>query len=338
MSDNSILVSIDAGNGWVKAKSSRHSISFPSIIAIENDTVAFNPTFSPNGDFTISFENKNYAIGATVYNKGLLPITIAHRSRIEQDFYRVLFASALAAIVRNSADIKAVVSLPPGAYFDRDTYRNLLAGEYTVSLHNGKNFTYVLKPENMRIIPEGIGTICNIVLDEKGRTVDNTLFQHSVGVVDIGTYTTDLLFFDKLKLIQSGTTSLTKTGITTLHNRIKTLASRHAVDVPDYKLDRVLTDRFYLKDGNKIDISEAIEKASHDELAQAIGGAIRQYWNGGDDAEYIILTGGGSHLVYIYLREMFGERVWISEDYPHFANCEGGYRYGLLHENASTSK
>lgn len=332
--NSSRIVSIDAGNGWTKARSSTHDFSFPSIVAIENESVAFSPTFSPNGDFIIAFEGKNYAIGQTVYSKGLLPVTIAHRSRVEQDFYRVIFASALAAVVRNTAEIQAVVSLPPGAYFDRDKYRKLLAGEYTVSLHNGKNLTYSLPAENLRIIPEGVGTICNIVLDENGRTLDNTLFRKSVGVVDVGTYTTDLLFFDQLKLIQSGTTSLPRTGVTTVHNRIKTLASRHGVDIPDHKLDRALTDRYFLKDGKRIDISEDIETTCHDELAEAIGGYIRQYWNGGDDAEYIVLTGGGSPLVYYHLQKMFGDRVLIVEDAPHFANCEGGYRYGLLHQNA----
>ena len=331
----------DIGNGWCKTMSSTKTLSFPSIISVDNQSVDFSPTFSPNGDFIIDFEGETYAIGSTVHSRGLLPITISDRSRIEQNFYRVLVAAGLAATIPQTADINAVFSLPPGAYWDRERYREIISGTYKVSLKNGKTFTYTLDPENLRIIPEGFGTICQLVLDENGKTnldesgkPDNTLFQRRVGVVDVGTNTTDLLFFENMRLIQSGTTSLPRTGITTLHNRIQTAASRHSVDLRPHQLDKVMREGYFLKNGDRQNITGLIEDVATNQLAQAIGGGIRQHWNGGNDAEFIILTGGGADFVFRELANMFGKRVYIIEEDPHFANCSGGYRYLQLNNKA----
>lgn len=337
MGPNPRLVSFDLGNGFVKARSSTEEASYPSVISVESASIQFDMAFSPNHDFIIGFEGKRYAIGHTVYTHGLIPDTTAHRSRIETDFYRVLFASALAATVGQSATVQPVVSLPPSAYWDKEKQKANLSGTYKVEVPAGRGkfrtLTFDVPMEGMRVIPEGVGTICMFVLDENGSEQDPTLFHNPVGIVDVGTYTTDLILLDRLKIIRSGTTSWNH-ALRDVHTNIVNHVSTYGVDLDTHKVDDVLRQRWFRKGGKDIRIDREIEEWSQT-LASGIAGRIRTAWNGGDDVVYILVTGGGGELVYDYLRNEFGDRVYIVEDSPHFANCEGGYRYGLLRQGAT---
>lgn len=335
-----ILVSLDLGNGWSKVRSGAHALSFPSVISEESESINFDMSFSPNGDFVMEFEGRRYAIGNTVHSRGLLPVTIAHRSRLETDFFRVLFAAGLAGVVGNTANIKAVVSLPPGAYYDKEKMKETIAGEYVVKLPSHKSprtLTYNVDRDNIRVIPEGVGTICCYVLNENGyeekdESKQKSLFHMTVGVVDVGTYTADLLKFDRLKLVRAATGSF-PTALRQIQQRLKDFAASMGVDLNDNQLDFYLQKRHIMKNGEPISIDKNIDQWAM-ELAKTIEGQIRTLWRGGDDVQYIIVTGGGGGYVFKHLQNVFGKRVDIVETAPHFANAEGGYRYGLLHDNA----
>lgn len=330
-----VLVSLDLGNGWSKVRSGAKTLSFQSVISEESQSINFDMAFSPNGDFVIEFEGKRYAVGDTVYRRGLMAVKIAHRSRLEMDFYRVLFAAGLAGVVGSTANIKAVVSLPTGAYWDKEKMKETLAGEYMVKLPSHKSprtLTYTVDYNNIRVIPEGVGTVCMFVLDDRGGERDTTLFNRVVGVVDVGTYTTDLIKLEKLKIVRAGTGSYT-VALQQIHQRLKDFASGMGVDIPDEQLDSYLQKRHIMKHGQRVPIDAQIDEWGL-ELAKVIEANIRTLWRGGDDIEYILLTGGGSGYVFKHLQTVFGSRVDIVEDSPHFANANGGYRYGLLHERA----
>src|SRR5574339_428193 len=95
------LMSADLGKGWVKVKSSTDERIYRSVYSAESESIYFDSPFDANGQFLIEYEGKRYAVGDTVYTKGLVPIHIEDRSRINTGFYRILFASALAAVSRN---------------------------------------------------------------------------------------------------------------------------------------------------------------------------------------------------------------------------------------------
>lgn len=335
------LISADLGKGFTKVKSSTEERIYRSVISAESESINFDMPFDANGIFVIEYEGKKYAVGDTVFTRGHLPIHIEDRSRINSGFYRTLFASSLAAVLRNTSEVEAVVSLPPAAYFDKEAMKERLAGTYEVKLPTGqgtpKTLTYTVAYNSIRVIPEGMGAICEIALDSEGRitTEGDELFKRTVGVVDIGTGTTDLLKFERLVLSRDGTDSRNIGVAKSVLPRIKQHASKNGIDLADHKLDQVLRERFYIDgsaDGQRRYIADEIESWCA-EQAQAIDAFIKSAWNGGNGVEYIIVTGGGAHLIYPYLRDIYGkERTFNSDGNPQFSNCEGGYRYGLLRQ------
>lgn len=321
-------MSADLGKGWSKVRSSSQALSFQSVIAIESGSVDFDTPFNPETAFMIEYEGERWTLGETVYNRGGLAINIESRQRINTDFYKVLFVGAMTAVLKNSCEVHPILSLPPGSYYDKNKQKAQLAGNYQVTVfQNGtpKTLEFVVPLEHIRVVPEGFGTICSFVLDEDGRMIDDTLFKNVVGIVDVGTLTYDLIMMDKLQLVRRSTDSFNG-ALNIVHKRIKEYASKMGVDIPDYKLDQCLKNRYFLKDGKPESLIIVIETAAK-ELAQAIEARILSLWNDGNDVEYILLTGGGASLAYDYIIEKFGQRVYIVEDMPHFANCEGAWRY-----------
>jgi hypothetical protein len=343
------IVSLDLGNGFVKARSAARSVSYPSVISVMSQSIEFD--LFGSDDFVIGYDGHRFAIGETVHFKGLTPVTISHRSRIGTDFYKTIFASALAATVKTSAVISPVVSLPPAAYWDKEKQKEALAGVYEVEVADGKGkfkkLTYTVPYENIRVIPEGVGTVCMFVLDENGNEIDDTMFKNVIGIIDVGTYTTDLIQLDRLKLVRRGTDSIPH-ALHDIHTKLRNLTSTRGYDLDVHKADEVLRQGWYRQGGLRIGIDKEVEEWAK-QLSQLVSGAIRSNWNGGDDVDFILVTGGGGGLVYNYLADEFklkkdnvklqnpaleDERVFIVEDAPHFANAEGGYRYGLLREKA----
>lgn len=325
--------SFDLGNGFCKLVTSTKELSFQSVISVEDQTATgFSAAgLSSNHDFVIEFRGKRWAIGDTVASHGLTPVTIRHRSRIETDFYQVLFAASLALGIGNSAEVQPIISLPPAAYWDKDKQKKMLAGTYEVGF-GGKTLTYSVPIETIQVVPEGFGTAVLMCLDAKGKVTDSSLFNAKVGVVDIGTLTTDFLMFDKLKLIRKSTDSINH-ALSDLHEKLRTFVSSQGVDVDVWEADDTLRDGYYLKAGRRVSITTERGNWASD-LTQAIAGQIRTVWSGGDEVEYIIVTGDGSPYVAPLLAQEFEHIYEINSTEhgvePWFSNAEGAYRYSMF--------
>lgn len=330
-----MLFSGDLGNGYIKARSTDNTgISFPAVISVVSDMLGgFNFDLSKtNHDFVIGFEGKSYAIGETVRLKGLTPVTIAHRSRIETDFYRIMFASALAATIWEDCSPSVVLSLPPAAYWDKDKIKQALQGIYKVEVPGYRTVTYDIPQQVMRIIPEGVGAVCLLVLDKDGndKQAEQALSKLRVGVVDVGTYTTDLIQLDQLRIVRAGCDSLPH-ALHDVHEKVRNYCQHQGYDLDMYRADEVLNAGYFMRAGVRHSISEYIDDWTGD-LIPAISGMIRTKWNGGDDVDAILLTGGGSLYIYDRMAMEFPHVRLVEQVPPHFANCEGAYRYGLLRE------
>lgn len=331
-----MLFSADLGNGYIKCKSSAtDGISYPAAISLVSDMLGdFSLGISHrNHDFVIGFEGQQYAIGETVGLKGLIPITIAHRSRVGTDYYRILFASALAASIWESCDVRAVVSLPPAAYWDKDKLKAAIAGTYRVELPGLGEVVYNVPLENLSVIPEGVGMACCMALDERGNDRPGEyLSKSTVGIIDIGTYTTDLIQLDHLRIVRSGCDSLTH-ALHDVHKQLITYCQSTGYDLDHYRADQVMNAGYFMRGGVRHDISQQIEKWTGD-LIPAISGMVRTTWNGGDDCDHLLLGGGGSVWIYDRMAFEFPQLRMIEEVAPHMANVEGALRWLTLKARA----
>lgn len=328
---SSRLISIDLGNGFTKVRAGKRRFSFPSVIAVEDDTTAgFESVgLASNHDFVIGYNGKRWAIGETVLTHGLMPVMIAHRSRITTEFYKILFAAALGTAFTENVTVSPIVSLPPAAYWDKEKQKEMLAGEYMVK-RAGVECSYSVPYELIRVVPEGFGTAALFCLDPRGQVTDSDLFEREVGIVDVGTYTTDFVQLSKMKVVKRGTDSIPH-ALSNIHKLVRTYAASHGVDIDIHEADEVLRNGYFLLGGRREPITEQIQQWSK-ELAQVIAARIRTLWGGGDAVELIIVTGGGCWYVADLL---FAEWPHVqkvtreaSKVEPWKANCEGCYRYG----------
>jgi hypothetical protein len=330
------VLSADLGNGFTKVVTATMRNSFPSVISVEDEIAR---DFEARGlvgdrDFIIEYRDKRWAIGQTVWTHGLLPVTIAHRTRIQQEYYKVLFAASLAMAFQISTTVHAIVSLPPAAYWDREAQREALAGEYQVRFGDkSRTYTYTVPHDRLRVLPEGFGTAALFCLERDGQVRDSWLFGSRVGVVDVGTYSTDYVMLDNMKLVRRGTDSLPH-ALHDIHTKLRTYVSSQGVDLDAYEADDVLRAGYFLKGGQHLVITDQKE-AWAAELAQAITAHLRTLWSGGDAVEHILVTGGGAPYVAAPIEREFSHARHFESDpeypvEPWEANCEGAYRYALF--------
>lgn len=339
------LASFDIGNGFVKYTSEDQKGSYVSVVSEVSDMLEDFEGFQGGNTQIIRFEGKVIAFGDSAYYSGSNPMIIRDTSRFTTNYYKQLFASALATSLPSCLDpdgitVDVVLSLPPGRYFEREHLKELIAGSYSVDVigadkkwHSG---IYNVPVSSIRVIPEGVGSICLNVLNELGEErAGTTMHQHVVGVVDIGTLTTDLIQLDGLKIVRDGCWTEEQALYSGIYKRLKQIALNQGLNIPDYRLAKVVEDGYYMLKGQKFNIESMVTRWSTD-LALTVDGIIRQHWHGGNDVEMILLTGGGAEYVYAELQRIY-PHVRLSSDNRNdlvTGNSEGGYRYGLMRRNA----
>ena len=328
MNDRARIVSGDVGNGFTKFISSTNQFTFPSVIATEQGAIDFEG-FSPNHDFVIEFDSEGngsqrFAIGETAWKLGRMRVTAMDRSRIGTPFYKTLFAGGLAAVVQQPATLSVVLSLPVEWYSEREKVKDMMAGEYVVGFA-GRTLSYQVPRDLMRVIPEGFGTVCTMVLDKSGQISNRSLADSRVGVVDVGTKTTDLMLFDALEIYPAMSGGIN----TALADAWKVVGEEISKNVgrnlEPHEVDDALHLGYFKHRGRRVDIKEWKTKALR-ALAAAVDGEIKSLWQGGDYVDNIIVTGGGAVFVFEYLD--YPHKYIVPEG--HFANVDGSYRYGLL--------
>jgi plasmid segregation protein ParM len=322
MESQARIVSNDIGNGFVKSKSSSATAVFPSVIATEQGALSFDG-FNSGDDFVIEFESNRYAVGETAWKLGRMRTTAMDRSRVESDFYRILFAASLVAVVRKSGPLSVIISLPITWYSSRAIMKKRLAGEYVVYF-NGKRFVYEIAETDMRIVPEGFGTLAGLILDKDAPLEVKPLMRGRVGVVDIGTKTTDFILFDELELIPAKSGGIDSALSDVWRSVREEIGKIYGRTLELHEVDRAITSGHFMQKGKQENIAALRDRALH-ALASAVAGEIVSLWSGGNEVDAIVLTGGGAPLIRPYLQ--FGHEYLV--DHGHMANCRGAYLFAL---------
>lgn len=335
-----MLLSIDIGNGFVKTRSGLRNpktLSFPSFVAVEQGAIRFDTSFNQQDDLDniiIEFEDRRFAIGKAAYKSGRMQSLHMGRDRVGAETYRRLFATALATTIRRSDQLTVIASLPVEIYNgQRLEARQALSGAWQVG-YAGQTYTYYIDPDNCHIVPEGFGALCSLLLHQNGKLNRSELETARVGVVDIGTRTTDYLYFDSCQLYPAYSDGDDKVGLSVIWQMLKEQISlNHGMTLNPHELDQALQNAFFKSANQEIEIGQEIENAAL-ALATNVQDKIGSLWQGGRDVEYIILTGGGAPFICDLLPY---DHRFIVEN-PYTANVEGAYRFGVRANLANESE
>lgn len=317
------LAAIVVGNGFVKTYREGTSVIYPSIVGEDQGGLDFDG-LSTSKDRVIDFEGKRYAIGETAWRLSIVQQTQMDRSRIGKPFYRTLFASALAATFAQSGEVSVVITLPVAWYRKRDEVRNQLAGIYKVGVGK-KQLTFDLPPENLRIVPEGFGVLAAQLLDAEGTVKRSNLSKSMVGIVEVGTGTTDFSLFNGLELVPVKSDGIDK-GLRIVWDAVSGDIERaYGRRLEPHEIDRAILKGAFKDSGAVRDVT-IFTKSRMPMLSTAIQSWIDGTWDSGRIADVIFFGGGGAPQVKSYFHYPHQEFV----DDGYIQDALGSFRFGLF--------
>jgi len=142
---------------------------------------------------------------------------------------------------------------------------------------------------------------------------------------------TDLSFFDELLIVPAKTRGY-DVGLVQALNMMERLAERelgHNYTLEE--LDAAINGAALYHGAD--DISDQVQvwkDQALQQVANAVIGNVRSLWQGGLDAQVLLLTGGGGKLILPYMLKPFTHLRPVVD--PPMSNVNGAFLYGLMKE------
>lgn len=335
------ILAIDHGNGHVKACSDQKFVLLPSCysrpaefgvdtIERKNDLQVF--------EFKSShFPGEVYYWGRDVNKAGRIIATYGGEGRYVSKPYRLLSEFSMALLLpdeeRSYEDIHVITGCPSlnkGTELEAEI-QQAFNGRHIVTV-NGT--TKIFQVNQVTVLPQPLGTIFYLYFNDEGHVVNRQFEDNYVGIIDIGSGTTDLDGIKELKrqwddtaTIQLGMFDAYK-KIANYINRVNPNANATPQSVEQQLLHPEIDVNTY-KISNRarpVDITN-IRTDVFRELAEDIWNRIQQMWINRTKFDAIYLTGGGAKPLSKYFLEW--ERDLQILDDSQQVNAIGFYRYGL---------
>ena len=313
-------VGLDVGYSAVKAVCGDRRVTFPSVVGTPD-----RARFSLNGSTAIVLI---HPVSAMVGEGAIAQSRFLNRREDRgwvqgEEWYALALASLTELTAATVADLVIVTGLPVSFYADRTTVRDRLLGSHKVQREGRR--AQSLRVSDCRVIPQPFGALLAIALDDKGRIVDKTLATGSVGVIDVGGKTTNLLSVNRLSEIRRETASVS-VGAWGVARAIRDhlLSKCPDLELRDHQLMDAVVAREVKYFGEPVDLRPVIDRALAAAAEQVIAEAT-QLWNGGASLDVILVTGGGALLLGPALETKFRHARVVSD--PLFANALGFWRF-----------
>lgn len=336
-----VCIGLDHGNGFVKAKSDVKEFVLPSQIARAEEfsgelygkakDVKFYQVLFDEG------EEREYAWGSDV-TKAKFPIkSFATEDRYTKLPYKLLSTFALSQLIgekNNHMKVNIVTGVPSyekGTQWETDI-ENAFKKTHLVKVNGQEKRIDV---EHVKVLPQPLGTLLYHYLDEDGYVLDEKFESEDfyVGVIDIGSGTSDIDGLKELEIVPKDRTTIRK-GMFDAYDEIATYIKEMdpRSDVDKEKIETWIRTKeqlgenpFIYNPTRKIyvDFTEQARKSFRN-LAEDIIMEIEQRWNKSHFNE-IYLTGGGAKTLGKYFKEWDNDIIVVENH--QMANAEGFYRF-----------
>lgn len=315
-------IGYDGGYATIKLVWGKQWITFPSVVGTPDKA-----RFSIQGDDgVVLLEPSNVAVGAGAVQQSRFLNRREDEDWITSDMYYYLFLAALTELTKTTrADLRIVSGLPVAFYTDRNKQRlrDLLLGEHRVKREGRRAQT--LTATDVRVIPQPFGCLLSEALDNQGVIRDSNLATGTVGVIDVGGKTTNILSVQALSEIARETTSVPLgawDAVRAMRDHLSGICP--GLTLRDYQVGQALIRGYILYYDQNIDLSDARYEILFP-MAQQVVSQATQLWNGAAHLSGILIAGGGAYLLGEYIKAHF-RHARIVEN-PVFANAVGYWKF-----------
>lgn len=312
------IVGIDIGYGDVKVVSD----------SIEGCLAGFPTLATPakEGSFEVSEqESKPITVGGKKYYVGEDAKKASHlldlkfETWFQEDEYLALYLKALS--FAEPGVLSVVTGLPVSEYPRwKEFLSNKLVGSFEVE---GKLYTV----QTVRVMPQPFGAFFNAALGSDGKVSNAVIMNEMVGIIDIGTRTTDFILVDGGFWKEDGASGSIDRGVSDLLDAVtKRVAEKHKSELSVLKAREAISSKEIKVFGVKTDITDIVDyEANH--LATFIVHRAKAYWKNGANIETLLLTGGGSYVFKKYLEKAYPHMILARN--PAYSNAMGYWKWGV---------
>lgn len=332
---------IDHGNGFFKLFTidgrGKKNATFPSVLANIKD---FVDAESGKVDSKIQtyesslYPGEEYTFGDHAPNGSSQMSTNASKDRYSKKHYQLLSQFALAKFADDGDTILVVTGTPSSerlVHGVEEEIKKAYEGKHEVKV-DGKTKKFTVK---CLVKGQPVGTFMSVFLTNEGMKTGKLKNDDYVGIIDIGSGTTDLAGFQGTTSKQEDTHSIQK-GVNDIYNGI---ATHIQTEIGGAKVNNTRIGTFVKKaiETGNWEFTRGrdainIEKTFQEQLkpvGDSIISQIGSYWKNQENFTHIFITGGGAKLLSEYLKQNWDEKVEVLED-SFYANAIGFYRFGVM--------
>jgi hypothetical protein len=335
------VVIIDAGNNLIKAKSTTSEVDYVHALHALTET-EYQQILTRAGkgvpDDYIRVNGQPYAVGTRAERHGALT-RLTGTARYKTDYYGVFVAASLFRLYRKTLEVALFASHPSGDVEYRDHLMRAAWGKWEVE--HGTD-TYCFDVSYVNTFDEPVGGLMNVILTADGRHYQKPEINGGRAlVVDIGGGTTDLQGVEPGGALDYALSESIQLGIQQVeHDFERSFRSHHRDELKGMKsmdmqqMRDAITSGVWKGGGQQIECPEEVKEATQT-LLNRISEAYMNIAGGPFRYDHIILTGGGSAMLYNYLLPILNHKSVIMAEIPskmHLANVRGGRKLWKFYE------
>lgn len=286
------VVSVDIGYGFTKATDGNKTVIFPSVGGDVVQADFDNELIKAGRGQVLTVDQARWFYGWHAQKHSRNPLALFARERTEQvDLMLVLFRAAMAELgvanasssnsssLTNSNRIALCTGLPVDWYDDKQELERLLLGEHVFTVGSGpsaqQKSVYV---RQVFVVPQPFGSFFDQVLDAEGALINAEFARSKVGVLDIGTYTTDYALSDGLEYVAKSSGSKT-VAMSTVWRAVRDgIKAQWGIEYDLHQIDHLMRNgRTVTIHGVPRSVDPLIEPAVENLAGQVLAGA-RERW------------------------------------------------------------
>lgn len=343
------LFALDLGNKQAKIMSERKIKVLPSHFVEASQygnrsLMNFAKTEKDVKDFVSSKDEDFVYVWGTDLDEDIVDVvtdTIGFgASRYSSREFKLLSDFALAELAldydeahEGILEVVVITGVPTSDYAQDDSLAALqkaIKGDHNVIVNE---VTLNIRVKDLIVLPQPLGTIIDVISDDKGNMVENSITNANVGVVDVGGGTVLIDALRKMNMAEDRRDQLQR-GAFTLYEAIQKDLVSKGYSINEYEVESIVragNERetyLWSPDGNQtIDITKSVMH-QRKLFTRNIATSVKTTYKATDRMQTIFITGGAANLLIKdeFIKEI--KDVKFIED-SELANVRGFYKFGL---------